>query len=506
MFEQRIDTFDRWKGLTPEQIIQKQEKKLRDFIRYQLYPFSPHYHKLFNEHGIDPESINTIKDLEKIPLTKKEDIVPTKSNPKKWKDFILQPDKEKIKKYWPKTKLMRLVLQSKTTGKSMEDILINEYYPTTIIATSGTTGNNVPFVYTNWDLKLFTDSYIEMGHTTGLKPDEVALSVFPFAPHLAFTFVYLANVNGPWRVLHSGGGAVTSSSKTLDIAERIEANIILGIPSYVYHVLRMGSEDDRDYSKIHGVLTAGEKMTQGTKTKIKGMLKKGGAKNPKILDIYGTTEMRAAYAECETDLGEYHSFPNLHIVEIVDPETGKQKKEGESGAIAVTNIDGRGSVVCRYLIGDIFEGGLIRNKKCKYCGSTAPRLVGPIGRMRDYSATMDLTKIKGTLVNMNIVYDILSDHPDVEEWQVVLGKKDNDPHSMDEFKIKVAPSTTADHEELAKEIKTKVNDAIEVNPKVSTDHTPEELFEALGGSIKAKRFLDERALLEEEAEKDQEEE
>ena len=53
-----------------------QEKKLRHFVRRHLYPFSPHYRRVFDEAGIDPRSIRTLDDLRRVPLSSKADLVP----------------------------------------------------------------------------------------------------------------------------------------------------------------------------------------------------------------------------------------------------------------------------------------------------------------------------------------------------------------------------------------------------------------------------------------------
>jgi phenylacetate-coenzyme A ligase PaaK-like adenylate-forming protein len=341
--------------MSSEEITKVQEKKMREFIRFQLYPFSPYYQKLFDENGIDPKSIQTLQDLEKIPLTRKEDIMPDDENPKKYKEFILQPDLEKITKHWPRTKLIRLKLQD-LAGKDLKKELSKEYYPNYMIATSGTTGNNVPFMYSLRDVKQFSNAYASVKEVVGMEDDWVIVNTFPFAPHLAFVFAYWVNVNSTLRFFHTGGGAVTSSEKTLDVISVVDANVLLGIPSYIYHLLRKAEDAEKDLSSIKMILTAGEKLTDGTRMKISKILEKLGAQDVQIFDVFGTTEMRDAYPECTPGSGVYHIHPNIHIAEIVDPKTGKQKRPGRKGALAITNIDGRGSVICRFLIGDLFEG------------------------------------------------------------------------------------------------------------------------------------------------------
>ncbi|MEA3559731.1 MAG: AMP-binding protein [Candidatus Thermoplasmatota archaeon] len=485
-----FDPLERYYNMSSEEITRTQERKLREFLKIQLYPFSPYYRKLFDDNGIDPGSIRTIKDLERIPLTTKEDIMSTPEDPKRYKDFILQPDLEKIKEHWPRSKLIQLKLKDMIKG-DVKESLRKDYYPTFMIATSGTTGNNVPFMFTSRDIKQFSNAFCSLQDTIDLDPDHVVLNTFPFAPHLAFILVYFVNLNSTIRMFHTGGGVVTSTEKTLEILGLVDANIILGVPSYVYHLLRKAQELGCDLSSVKIVGTAGEKLTVPTRKKMEGILKEMGATDVMIFNVYGTTEMRDAFAECDPGSDTFHIHPNIHICEIVDPETGRQKRPGERGALAVTNIDGRGSVVCRFLIGDIFEGG-IQYGKCPHCGREGPRLVGPIGRIKDYSKNISLTKIKGTLLNLNSFHDLIPSVDGVDEWQVCIEKKNDDPSDLDILRINVSPIKGFDRKKLSREITKKINDAFEINPIVDTSFESDELFELMEGKIKARRIVDNR--------------
>jgi len=485
-----FDPIERYSEMNGSEILRNQERKLRDYIRYQLYPFSKFYHKFFDENGIDPNSIQTIKDLEMVPLTRKEDIMPTKDDPKRYADFILRPDPEMIKKHWPRSKLMGLRLKDIWKG-DVEEMLRAEYYPTFMIATSGTTGNNIPFMYTRRDIEQFSNLYQSLQTVTEIDPNWVIMNLFPFAPHLAFNVVFFVNLNSNLRMFHTGGGSVTSTKKTLEVLNMVDANVILGVPSYIYHLLKKAQEQGADLSSIKLVVCAGEKLTFSTRKRINEILEELGAKDFKVFDVYGATEMRDALPECMPGSGVYHFHPNMHICEIVDERTGIQKRPGERGALAVTNIDGRGTVVCRYLIGDIFEGG-IQFGRCPHCGAEGPRLVGPIGRISDYSEKVNLAKVKGTLMNLNVFYDIMPTIEGVEEWQIVLQKKNNDPSDLDVLKVNVAPKKGVKKRELVERVTKRLTDAVEIKPLVDAGFTMDSLFEKIGGSMKAKRIVDDR--------------
>ena len=485
-----FDPIERYYDMSSEAVSRVQEKKLRDFIRYQLYPFSPYYRKLFDDNKIDPNSIQTVKDLEMIPLTTKEDIMPTEDDPKRYKQFILQPDLDLITKFWPKTELFRLKLKD-LAGTDLKKELSKDYYPNFMIATSGTMGGSVPFMFTSRDIKQFSNAYTSILDVVGLNDGQVVLNTFPFAPNLAFVFVYWVNLNSTIRFFHTGGDAVMSTEKTVELINEVDADVLIGVPSYLYHILRKAQKERTDLSSIKMVLSAGEKLSKGTRMKIEAILEDCGATDIEIFDVYGTTEMRDAYSECVPGSGVFHIHPNIHIAEIVDPKTGKQKKSGERGALAVTNIDGRGTVLCRFLVGDIFEGG-IRYGPCPHCGMSTPRLVGPIGRIGDHSMKMDLVKDKGTFVNLNSLHDILPEIDGIVEWQVSIEKRNNDPSGLDVMKINIAVENGTKKAELAEKIKKKVNESTDIDPIVDTSFNEDDLFEMMGGNLKPKRIIDNR--------------
>ena len=103
-----MNNWDKISFLSPQELREIQNTKLRNFISYQIYPFSPYYRKLFEQHKIKPRYIKTVEDLKIIPFTKKEDLFSTKEHPNRFIDFILHPDEALIKKYWPKYKLLNL--------------------------------------------------------------------------------------------------------------------------------------------------------------------------------------------------------------------------------------------------------------------------------------------------------------------------------------------------------------------------------------------------------------
>ena len=105
------------------------------------------------------------------------------------------------------------------------------------------------------------------------------------------------------------------------------------------------------------------------------MLEKAGA-YPSVVEAYTVPECKQSMPGCPGGHG-YHTYPDVHIWECVDPKTGEPVSPGDPGELVFTNIDGRGTTLLRYRTGDIAEGGIVY-ETCEMCGRTVPRLIGPI--------------------------------------------------------------------------------------------------------------------------------
>jgi phenylacetate-coenzyme A ligase PaaK-like adenylate-forming protein len=103
--------------------------------------------------------------------------------------------------------------------------------------------------------------------------------------------------------------------------------------------------------------------------------------------------------------------------------------------------------------------------------------------------TSELLKVKGVLINPEIMRNEISTTPGVCEYCVVLKKEDpQDPYSADILELRVAPFDGTDKEALEKELSERVFNAVEMRPKI--------VFQEMNAifdpsvSLKAQRVLD----------------
>jgi phenylacetate-coenzyme A ligase PaaK-like adenylate-forming protein len=202
-----------------------------------------------------------------------------------------------------------------------------------------------------------------------------------------------------------------------------------------------------------------------------------------------------AWGECPTPADEwsgYHLFTDLGIFEVIDPETGAVKGEGEPGELVYTPLDARGTVVLRYRTGDYVDGGLTW-EPCPYCGRTVPRIVGKIGRASN-TKELQFGKLKGTLVNFDNLQQLLDDTSEIGEWQLEIRKAHDDPHDVDELILHLAPDNGANVEQLKNKIRSRFQTELEVTPNRIEVHMLDDMLKRikLESSLKEVRILDAR--------------
>lgn len=469
---------------------------LRRFLREQVLPYSPYYRRLFREAGVDPASLRSLDDLTRIPFTSKEDIAPTREEPQRSREIVLQPTPDLLRQNLPFAKKLGLGLKKWISGEgALRERLAHEYRPVSVFFTTGRSALPTAFLLTRFDLEVLEESGRRIVQVAGIDPaQDRVVSLFPYAPHLAFWQVYYAGLGGSVFTLNTGGGKVMGTEGILQSIQKIRPAFLIGIPGYIYHVLREAHAASLDLSFVKGLGLGGDQVTPGYRVRVKELLSGMGASQPRVQSVLGFTEARKCWTECPGEaVGGFHTYPDLEIIEVVDPDTGKPVAEGETGELVYTNITGRGSCVIRYRTGDLIVGGM-SCQPCPHCGRTVPRLASQLERVSNLKS-FQLSKVKGTLVNLNIFKDELENDPRVEEWQLVIKKRNDDPYEVDELHLNLTLSSRvpeAQHDAVATAIERRLFEISEVNLNSIRVLPLRQLLDLLGmeTQLKEKRIVD----------------
>jgi len=125
---------------------------------------------------------------------------------------------------------------------------------------------------------------------------------------------------------------------------------------------------------------------------------------------YGTADVGCLAYECFQKNGMH--IPYNCIVEIVDPDTGRQLGPGETGAVVATVFDEVYPMI-RFGTGDL---SYVTDEPCP-CGRTANRLVKIVGRLDQ------VTKVKGMFIHPGNADEMAARFSEIDRYQVVVDRQ-----------------------------------------------------------------------------------
>jgi phenylacetate-coenzyme A ligase PaaK-like adenylate-forming protein len=180
--------------------------------------------------------------------------------------------------------------------------------------------------------------------------------------------------------------------------------------------------------------------------------------------------------ECCPGSGYHNPAPDHFFFEVVDSESHKPLPAGQRGLSVLTHLDRRGTVLLRYSMGDF---AALTYEQCPHCGSWTDRFVGMPSRADD------LVKVKGMLINPEVITDLLLADGKVGEFQIIIDRENaNDILSSDRMRLLLDLKPDADPEAIAESVRvaTGVRPIIEKVERL-------QIFDP-DRTLKAKRFKD----------------
>lgn len=316
---------------------------------------SPFYKKLFSENQIDLNDINTMSDIGKLPLTKKQDLSDT--------DPFLSVDDSKI---------VDICLTSATSGSS----------PTVISLTN----SDLSRLAYNEELAF------EMAGITNL--DTMLICAALDRCFMAGLAYFLGGTKLGAKILRSGAG---SPSQHWELINLTHATAIVGVPSLMYKIGQYAMENNQDPAAtgIKRLIAIGEPTKDANLKLLPIATQLEEMWGAKIYSTYASSEIATTFCECSARSGG-HLRPELNIIEILD-DNDQPCKDGEKGEVVITPLGVEAMPLIRFKTGDI---SYLITQECA-CGRTTKRLAPIIGRKNQ------MLKYKGTTVFPNAILSSL---------------------------------------------------------------------------------------------------
>lgn len=390
------------------EIKQLQEKRLIEQLAY-LQQHSPYYRQMFEREGIDVSEIKMIEDLQKIPVTEKNDLQQFND------DFYSVP--------------MNQIIDYATT--------------------SGTLGNPVTFGLTDKDLDRLAYNEAISFACAGIKKGDVVQLMTTMDRRFMAGLAYFLGL----RKLGTGIIRVGAGIPELqwDSILKYHPQYLIAVPSFLLKLIEYAEKNDIDYkaSSVKGVICIGESLrTQDFEESL--LAAKITKKWPvKLFSTYASTEMSTAFTECEAQHGG-HEHPELIITEVLD-DNNHPVVEGEAGELTITTLGVEGVPLLRFKTGDIVR---LHKEPCS-CGRNTLR-VGPVVGRKQH-----MIKYKGTTLYPPVMHDLLTYFEEVHSHVIEISTNEL---GTDEILIKIA--TNDPTKELLARIKDHFRAKLRVAPKI----------------------------------------
>ncbi len=385
-----------------------QERKLRETLLY-IAEHSPFYQRRFTEAGISVADIETLEDLQKLPVT-------TKSDLQQFNDDFLCVAQDQIIDY---------------------------------ATTSGTLGDPVTFGMTDNDLDRLAYNEAISFVCAGIQPgDRVQLMTTMDRRFMAGLAYFLGLRKMKVGVIRVGAGL---PELQWDSIRKYRPTHLITVPSFLLKMIEYAENHGIDYnnSGIKGAICIGESL-RNQDFSLSTLSRKIADKwNLRLYSTYASTEMSTAFTECAHAMGGHH-HPELIIVETLDDDN-QPVPDGQPGELAFTTLGIEAMPLVRFKTGDIVK---LHRDPCP-CGRNTLRVGPVIGRKQQ------MIKYKGTTLYPPAMTDVLSGFSNIENHIIEIYTNDL---GTDEIVIKLA--VKQESESFLREIKEHFQAKLRVTPKI----------------------------------------
>ncbi|MCK8518688.1 phenylacetate--CoA ligase family protein [Methanoculleus sp. 7T] len=318
------------------------------------YANVPYYRRVFDERGLVPEDIQTLRDLERLPFLTRED---------------LQNNLADLKA----TNYPETAFEYVTTGGST-GIPVGFYYEK-----GASRAREWAFMKTQWDRVgyRFGDKCVVLrGYIVGSAKDEV---------------YWKKTLFGRWLLMSSHHMTEETLPAYIDRIRRFRPRFIQSYPSMAVILARyMVDHEVAPFPTVKAILCGSENLYPWQRSLLEEAFK------CRVFSWYGNSEQTVLAGECEEST-HYHIFPEYGIVELIGRDGRPVEGPGAMGEVVATSLMNPIFPLIRYRTMDV---AVLGNGPCS-CGRQYPLLEKVEGRLHEFIVTKSRRLISMTAVNMH---------------------------------------------------------------------------------------------------------
>ncbi len=377
----------------------------------------------------------------KIPLLDK-DMLRSMSDVEFYRDFCLPPEEgDGIAQYW---------------------------------RSGGTTGRPLFYPRSRRDIEVAMHGFARVYACAGAKPGRTVHCAFPLGIHpVGQMMARAAEVSG-LGALMAGAGTTTPSLLQIELIDKLKPDVLTGMSSYALHLANLADQNGIDLARgsVDLVICSAEPLSAAKREKL------GRMWGAEVRDSFGMTEAGMMAAEDGIADG-FRIWSDLFFVEVVDPTTGQQLPEGETGMLVVTPLFTNNiTPFLRWMSGDLVT---LRRE----VSGAGPFAVFPV--LRHAQRTTGFFKVRGVNINHGEFEDLMFRLPPINDFKCEALTLD----ALDMLRVCVEIKRDADPAAAVALVEREIKRVFELTPRVQTLElgTLAREFEA---SVKAPRIVDRR--------------
>ena len=356
--------------LPREEIEKIQLERLQETVNRVYNKVAP-YRKKMDDAGVKPEDIKTLADLAKLPFVTKQDM---RDN---YPFGLFAVDRDELVR---------------------------------IHASSGTTGKPTVVGYTQGDLETWTECVSRIACMGGASSHDVAQICFGYGMFTGALGLHYGLENIGSTIVPSSTG---NSQKQIMYMQDFETSLLVATPSYALRLAEvareMGIEPARDL-KVKIALVGSELLTDAMREE----MHKFWGDEILITSNYGMSELMGpgVSGECLEHCG-MHINEDYFIPEIIDPNTGEDLPDGETGEFVARGYN----IMKGYYKMPAATASAIDKDGWLHTGDLACR--NPDGNYRITGRLKDMIIRGGENIYPKEIEEFIYTHPEVKDVQVI---------------------------------------------------------------------------------------
>lgn len=337
----------------------------------QATSFAEHWAEVSARVGLEPGTADDVDDLRRFPSSRELELVAAagRGTP----GLLMRPTERQVKALAEPSTLRDVADAIRRDGAAgRRRVLLEEFKPIHVHA-AGVTGELV-VAYSRSDLDRLHRTGARAASVLGLGDADYLVDALAPRARLGWWGTYHLALGTSMLALRPRGSGDGIDAVTGAFALAPVTAVVVDLDEAV--ALAAAVVDSRAaVDRVRTVVVLGPPPTGDLRGEVAEAWRAAGAHpDLSVRALWAPDASRSLWAECQRPDAGLHTYPDLEVLEVLDPVTGSATDA--DGDLTVTSLGWHGTALLRYRTGAWTEA--LATDPCPGCGRTVPRVVGEV--------------------------------------------------------------------------------------------------------------------------------